>query len=194
MNSRRVFVALELPSELRQKLIELPRLIGTPDAKVRWVDPTQMHLTLLFAGEATDEQVDALTRAVTEAEKSFSPIRLGIGGLGAFPSRRNPRVIWVGINESEPLARLHMDIWNAGAGTGLEREDRDFAPHLTLGRVKFVPPRSPLLRRLQSVHVETFYYLFDTLTLFESKLTPEGPEYTPLQRVRFTGGRKPQGF
>jgi 2'-5' RNA ligase len=182
--SKRVFVALELPDELRQRMGELPELIGTPDAKVRWVDANNIHLTLLFAGEAGEAQVEALRDAVRTAGASFNAMRIKVGELGAFPQRRNPRVIWVGVGENETLRRLQEAVAEKGRLAGLPVERREFSPHLTLGRVKFVGRHSPLLGRLQSVKVESFVYVFDKLTLFESTLTPEGPEYHVLESVR----------
>lgn len=162
-------------------------MIGTPDAKIRWVNPKQMHLTLFFAGEANDEQVQALADAVKGAEGAYPPLRIKVGELGAFPKRRNPRVIWIGIGENAELQRLQSTIAEAGKDAGLPMEDRDFSPHLTLGRVKFIDRNSPLLKRLQSVKVESFFYIFDTLTLFESTLTPEGPQYRAIESVKLTG-------
>ncbi|MFH0883250.1 MAG: RNA 2',3'-cyclic phosphodiesterase [bacterium] len=186
--SRRVFVALELPGELRQRLVDLPKLVGTPDAKIRWVNLKQMHLTLFFAGEADDQQVEALREAVKTAGELYGALRIKVGELGAFPKRSNPRVIWVGIGENEELKRIQSSIAEAGQRAGLPAEERSFSPHLTLGRVKFVERHSPLLKRLQSVKVESFFYVFDTLTLFESKLTPDGPEHRALESVRLTSG------
>lgn len=185
-DGRRVFIALDLPAQLRERIAEIPGALQASGARVRWVEADKMHLTLLFAGEASDVQVQALAEAV-EKEEGQKALRLGVGGLGAFPNRRNPRVIWVGVRVSEELESLHGRLQEAGRRCGIELEERSFRPHLTLGRVKFVERHSPLIARLKSVNVETFNYIFDTLTLFESRLTPEGPIYEVLERVELQG-------
>jgi 2'-5' RNA ligase len=187
MGTRRVFIALELPKLLKQRVGEVPQTLRAQNARVRWVDPKRMHLTLLFAGEASDEQVDRLGQVVRKTAGEYEPLRLAIGGLGAFPNRRNPRVIWIGVTTSDALRSLHREIADVGEDAGLPRDPRQFAPHLTVGRVKFVDRHSPLITRLKSVTVETFNYTLDTLTLFESELKPEGPVYTPLVQERLRG-------
>lgn len=185
----RAFVALELPKQLRDRLGEATRALSTGGAKVRWVHQDQMHLTLRFLGDIDEAQAERMKQAVRDAA-ALQPeaIRLGVGGLGAFPNRRNPRVIWVGISENDALKRVQASLDRAAVEIGVAPEDREWTPHLTLGRVKFVERRSPLLKRLKSVRVETFFYLTDTITLYESTLTPEGPVYRPLEKGVF-GGR-----
>ena len=182
----RAFVALELPKNLRERMGEVSRALNAGGAKVRWVHPDQMHLTLRFLGDISMDQAETMKRAVRDAVAlQPEPLKLGIGGLGAFPNRRNPRVIWVGINPHAGLATVQRIIDEAAVGTGVEPENRAWAPHLTLGRIKFVENHSPLLKRLKSVRVETFYYTCDTVTLYESTLTPEGPLYRPLEQGVF---------
>lgn len=182
----RAFVALELPKNLRERMGEISRALDAGGATVRWVHPDQMHLTLRFLGDITRAQGKSIAEAMHDAAAlQPTPIKLGVGGLGAFPNKRNPRVIWVGLTPHEGLNRVQQAIDRAAVELGIEEEKREWAPHLTLGRVKFVEKHSPLLKRLKSVRVETFYYTCDTVTLYQSTLTPDGPVYRPLEQGMF---------
>ncbi|HEB84664.1 MAG TPA: RNA 2',3'-cyclic phosphodiesterase, partial [Bacteroidetes bacterium] len=102
----RAFVALELPRALKERLIGLGELLDAGDARIRWVREEAMHLTLVFLGDQPDDVVASMAAEVVAAAKETGPLQLGVGGLGAFPARRKPRVIWVGVRPNENLARL----------------------------------------------------------------------------------------
>ncbi len=184
----RAFVALELPEKLKQRFTEVCELLRTPDAKVRWVAPENIHLTLKFLGDINDHQAGAIGDAVHAVSTEFAPFSLEIGGIGAFPNRRNPRVIWMGVSPNPDLKRLFVKIEKAATSSGVSAEGRSFSPHLTIGRVKFLERRSRLIGLLREVGVEPFFYLLDRLTLFESRLTPEGPVYRPVVSEYLSGG------
>jgi RNA 2',3'-cyclic 3'-phosphodiesterase len=188
----RLFVAVELSDGLRQ---EAARVAGTladafgPDARraVAWVAPDKMHLTLRFIGEASSATAKELARRV--AEPFGTPaFRLAIDGIGAFPRTGPPRVIWLGITEgAESLAQVHGEIESRLEGLGIEREDRPFRAHLTLGRVR--APVGPAARRaLASIRAaEIGSCEVREVTLFESQLSPRGAVYTVLARGRLAG-------
>lgn len=180
----RAFVALELPRSVIRRISEIRGALATPDAKVRWVEPEKMHLTLKFLGDVDAQQLEAMAESVRQASERFDALKLGVGGLGAFPNRRNPRIIWVGISGHNGLLELYRHFEEAAVAVGVEPDERPFSPHLTLGRVKFVERHSPLLQRLKSIRVETLFASVTRVTLFQSTLTPEGPVYTPVERVQ----------
>ncbi|MBS1262062.1 MAG: RNA 2',3'-cyclic phosphodiesterase [Calditrichaeota bacterium] len=186
----RAFIALELPDLLKRRLAEVRRGLECTDAKVKWVRPEAMHLTVRFLGDIDERQAEALARAVRDEAAHWSgPIRLAVGGLGAFPNRRNPRVIWVGTGAHPGLHALAERMERAAVAAGLAPAKRRFSAHLTLGRVKYIERGDPLLDRLRSVQVETFHYEVGALALIESELAPDGPRYTPVERVEFAGSR-----
>ena len=130
----RLFVAIDLPDSVQERLALL--CCGLPGA--RWVDPGQIHLTLRFIGEVDGGLFLDIRDALTEIEgKSFS---LAPSGVGFFPPRGKPRVVWVGLQKNEPLIKLRNRVESLLVGLGLEPEGRKFSPHITLARLKNTPP------------------------------------------------------
>ena len=126
----RLFVAVDLPEQIKDRLAQL--CFGLPNA--RWVKSEQLHLTVRFIGD-----VDSTTfRDVREAlhEVNVAPFSVQLDGVGFFPPRGKPRVIWVGIQKSEPLVQLRNKVESVLVQTGLEPEGRKFSPHITLARLK----------------------------------------------------------
>lgn len=138
----RLFVALEMPSEVKVALHELaerlPRALGERAAKsVRWTDPDGVHLTLKFLGSVNVAQVEPLSTRLGKALVDCAPVPLETGALGVFPKAVRPRVLWWGLEgDREGLNLLQGLTEDICERAGFPPEDRDFAPHLTLGRVR----------------------------------------------------------
>ncbi|MGA8768629.1 MAG: RNA 2',3'-cyclic phosphodiesterase, partial [Candidatus Acidiferrales bacterium] len=135
----RLFVALELPGEVRQTLGDLIARLKPQCRAAKWVRPEGMHMTLKFIGHAIADgdakKLDA-TRAALAAVKSGEPVEMRYRGVGFFPDARRPRVVCCGVEASANLAQLAADIERALEPLGIPREDRAFVPHLTLARFK----------------------------------------------------------
>lgn len=129
----RLFVALDLPEWLREQLSTLT--CGLPGAK--WVKPEQMHLTLRFIGEVDGMQFKRIGDAL--ADIKAEPFSLKLEGIGFFPPRKKPKVVWVGLAQNEELIRLRNRIESTLVRNGLEPEGRKFSPHITLARLKDTP-------------------------------------------------------
>ncbi len=130
----RLFVAIDLPAPVRERLAGL--CCGLPGA--RWVEPEQLHLTLRFIGEVDG----ALFRDIRAdlAEAAIPPFAMGLKGLGCFPPRKAPRVLWVGVEPAQgELVRLRNRVENCLTRLGIEPEHRKFAPHITLARLRETP-------------------------------------------------------
>jgi 2'-5' RNA ligase len=168
----RLFVALDLPEDVKRSLEPLGRGLGD----VRWVDAEQQHLTLRFLGQLdngrTREVVDAL------ALVPGIPFELRLKGIGHFPLRGEPRVLWVGVEKSLELQRLKRRIDRVLDGLGLAPEGRKFTPHVTIARIG--GPLSPArlgtylmrhsLYRSEAFPVSGFH-------LYSSWLRPDGAEH-----------------
>ncbi len=133
----RLFVACELPSEMKAALASLQdalRKKGAP--RVRWVRPEGIHLTLKFLGAVPREKVAAICEALAPTVQGIPPLALSLAEVGTFGDRRGPRVVWVGTQgDLEPLARLQQRVERALEPLGFPPERRAFSPHLTLARV-----------------------------------------------------------
>ncbi|GIL13053.1 MAG: RNA 2',3'-cyclic phosphodiesterase [Chloroflexota bacterium] len=168
----RLFVAIDLPETVKDALGELCR--GIPGAK--WVSREQMHLTLRFIGEVDAPRFEAIRSGLGHLQAA--PFELALKGVGQFPPRGAPRVLWVGLAAPPALAALQQRVESALVGLGIEPEDRPFSPHITLARLKTPPP--PLLVgqflnkhaafQSESIPVSAFI-------LYSSQLRPTGPVY-----------------
>ena len=179
MSTKRLFISIELPDSVTQLLGGLdPKIRG-----VRWLGPDQMHLTLSFLGNVSNEAEEALERNLSAFPwKAFF---LPISGLGKFPGTGSPNVLWVGVGTGHPhLFQLHKRVQEAAIRVGLEPDLRSFHPHVTLARCQDVSAESvrPFLRTHATfdagmIHVESFY-------LHSSTLTPAGSVYARELEVR----------
>ena len=137
MKVLRAFIAINLSPEIYQGLKQVAgqleeRLLGAP---IRWVPVDNIHLTVRFLGNVSISNLDLLTK-ILEVEASQHPtFEISAGELGAYPSIRRPRVIWIGIEAPAELNTLQRGIEKEVARLGYAREKRAFSPHLTLGRV-----------------------------------------------------------
>lgn len=186
MEPIRAFIAIELPSEIREVLSQLQNKLKTgKSASVKWVDPESIHLTLKFLGNVDESEIPAINKALSEAVKGVVPFNLELGGPGAFPSIHAPRVVWMGINgDMEQLRTLHKNIDNVLIPLGFPPEKRAFSPHLTLGRVREEALPGEKLRLSESVATlkigEKSSFKVESLNLMRSKLTREGAIYSCL--------------
>ena len=181
----RLFVALEIPSTVREHLAELVNSLRAVSPRTRWVRPENLHVTLKFIGEVPETQLASIRTALAQL-RSDRPVTLGFGGLGFFPNERHPRVFWAGIEASPNLKTLAADIEKATETLSIAREQRPFSPHLTLAR--FEPPRLPDNLRVaiqQDVGREFGSLRTHQFHLIESKLKPSGAEYTTVESFSF---------
>ena len=185
----RSFVAIELPEEAKKGLARLRRQLERDEHKfVKWVDPGGIHLTLKFLGNILSKRVTEITEAMGKAVQGISPFRLEISGLGAFPSLKQARVLWVGIGgELDQLSTLQQNIDSVLAALGFAREERPFVPHLTLARVRegaSLPERRSFGELVGSAAFEDKYPIeVEAVRLMRSQLTPAGALYTCLSVV-----------
>lgn len=181
----RAFIAIELPEETRQRLAAMQEQLKQARTGVRWVNPGSIHLTLKFLGNIHPAQVEDIALAVAQEVRDQPPITLGAAGLGAFPSRRKPRVIWIGMEgEVQRLTRIQARVDNALEPLGFVREKRSFQPHLTIGRVKDRRRLQSLIDAMTTLELPEFDSFDVTeIILYKSDLRPTGAIYTKLHRM-----------
>ncbi len=185
----RLFVAFDLPGEVRQALGEPIARLKPLCRAARWARPEGMHVTLKFIGHAIadgdTEKLDA-ARAALAAVQSSEPVEIRYRGVGFFPDARRPRVVWCGVEASANLALLAADIDCGLEPLGIPRETRAYVPHLTLARFKSPEGVDPLVRSAAEWASRDFGSARETeFHLFESLLKPGGAEYRKIESYRF---------
>lgn len=178
----RLFLAMDLAPEIRASLAALlDELRPTTDA-VRWVKPEGLHVTLKFLGETPEPKLPEISAGLAPV-KSTRPVEMSFRGLGFFPSERQPRVFWVGIEATPNLAELAEEIEQKLAALGFARENRPFHPHLTLGRYRSLDRRRRLQERIRDLGRREFgRQSISEFFLFQSQLGRGGAEYKKLAR------------
>ncbi len=178
----RMFVAIDLADGVKAALASDQRAIAaglrSPSA-VRMVNPDQAHLTLAFLGDVAPPLGGRLIEAM-QPPFDIPRFQLAFGGFGVFPPRGAPRVLWIGVTTGEhEVIRLQKLVVERLASEDVSLEDRTFRPHLTLGRWRRSRPSDrPPLERVNTRHTETM--TVDRVTLYESRLSSEGPTHIAL--------------
>jgi 2'-5' RNA ligase len=192
MDAIRAFIALELPAPILEQLdqIEAQLKPQVPHDCVRWVKSDSVHLTLKFLGQVPSDQLELITSSLKLAVVSHLPFDLEVSGVGCFPNVHRPRVIWVGVKEiaaGNRLQHLQRAVENAIAPLGYPTEQREFSPHLTLGRLAR-DVRSADLKNIGGIIAATHVgslgrWQVVQIALIRSDLKPTGAVYTVLARV-----------
>lgn len=185
MSMLRLFIAVEIPSELQQKVYkETSKLRKDLEALVRWVPAENMHLTLKFLGDVSPSNVDFLMQMLRNEAEAVQGFNIQLTGLGSFPNLRRPRVIYIGMQAPAALDMLQHGIESAAHRLGYESEERSFSAHLTLGRVKqniTATDQQKIRRAIESTQVDLLGSArVDSVHLFKSELKPSGSVYTRL--------------
>lgn len=172
MPAQRLFVSLELPASLAETLVRLdPGLPG-----VRWTAPEQIHLTLAFLGNVAPEAEEKLHVHLSAIQ--FSRFFLPLSGLGTFPAKGRPKVIWLGVARGHPhLFQLHKRVTDAALAAGLEPDLRPWHPHFTLARCQDVSPQAIAAFLRAQAEFDAGLVPIDSFELKSSRLTPAGSIY-----------------
>jgi 2'-5' RNA ligase len=193
----RTFIALEMNNALQSHLAEVMQQLAQVLPGIRWVDPAGIHLTLAFMGELTDGELGGVKHAVASAAQRSQPFTYRLSQLGTFGPQRQPRVVWMGIEETSGALQHLYGVLNQE----LERRNfpvdkRPFAPHLTLARIKAPLPAEELLhlQRILAEPPRDFNsledYRVEYINVMKSELSRTGARYSCLQAYLLGGEKK----
>lgn len=181
----RCFIALDISDHVRRDFADTIDRLKKHGADVKWVLVDNMHLTLKFLGKTPGNVLPKVQESLFNVVLSYNPFYIRIQGIGVFPNRKYPRVIWVGVEDSDILKRLQIDIENAMALLGFEKEQRSYKPHLTLGRVRSHKGTMPLVLDLNTFQDKEFGNIHvKKIKLMESVLKPHGAMYSCLYEIQ----------
>ena len=190
----RAFVAIELPEEVKTELGKLLGILrGTRVRGLRLVRLEGIHLTLKFLGNIPMANVEPITVALHKSVGTHSPFKVQLGEVGVFPNRRNPRVLWAGVQENiEALVSLQSDIDETLTTVGFAKERREFTPHLTLARIREGSSPTDSRTASETLFLADFQSGLDinvgSVSLIRSTLKPDGAIYESLASVPLNGG------
>lgn len=171
----RLFIAIELPEDIKEELIKIEGVLKPYISNVKWVEKENLHITLRFLGEITEERLKDIEEAVGEIANSYSPFYISLSGIGTFPY-----VIWVGIDEGkETLTEIAYKSEGALIKKGFPPADKAFSPHITLGRLKKSAGKTP------KEDFKPLRFLADSITIMQSTLFSNGPVYNPVRIFPF---------
>ena len=183
MSKKRLFIGIkvEIAKELKNFIIDLKT--NLKDEKFKWVDYSNYHLTLKFLGETSENLIPQIDNVLKNIAKNNQKFSIQLSGIGVFKNISNPRVLWIGINESEELNSLFNSIEDKLSLLGFKKEKRDFNPHLTIARIKFLKNKKFLLNKiLNNCDKKWNQSPVNEFILFESILKREGAVYNELER------------
>jgi len=187
MGTIRSFIAIPLKPDIIDRIEKVQKELRSLRADVKWVRPQSIHFTLKFLGNIEESQISAIAQKIQHATGGYTSWPIHLKNLGTFPSLRNPRVIWVGIEDtSGQIVTLQRQIEHALSTLGFAQEKRNFSPHLTLGRVKSPRGKKDLIQYLIDEREKTLGKIqVDRVVLFRSELHPSGAIYTALKEFVF---------
>ncbi len=187
MPRTRTFIAIELGKAVRDRLIGLQESLTASAAGVKWVEPENLHVTLLFLGEVDDRELPGVCRAVQEALSEHAEFTLSVEGVGCFPNLRRLRVVWVGVGQGlQEVVAVHDALERPLLALGCyRREQRRYTPHVTLGRRRGEGPADAFTAALAKCQGwKAGEVAVRAVHVMASQLTPHGPSYSVLSRAK----------
>jgi len=179
----RTFIAIKLPTQIKDYLASLQEELKKSGADVKWVAPDNIHITLKFLGEIDEKQLGEISLIMDRVSSDIKGFTVNLDTPGAFPNIKSPRVIWMGLNKGDQqLKTIAKELEERIEKLGIPKEDRAFSSHITLGRTRSGLNRDKLIAALQIAskprnQTQTSEFPVTSVTLFKSTLTPKGPIY-----------------
>ena len=192
---KRIFVAVPISAEARRRAASYIESLRAEfrEARVGWEKAEKLHLTLKFLGDCDERQLRNLENAVANSAKSFfdseniANFKIQISETGVFPSKRNGRILWLGLHdESGNLAKINRILETECEKMGFEKENRSFKPHLTIARLKEPHKSGHLAEKHLENTFEPVEFEVSEIVIYESKLQPTGSIYRKLKSFEFS--------
>ncbi len=180
----RLFIAIEIPHEIKAALAAAQNHLRQIRADVSWTKPENIHLTLKFLGEVEESRLNEIRQVMNDAVSETSLFSLGLQGMGVFPDERQPRVLWAGLTGAiEQLQKLQRRLDGGLRQINVSDGNNDFHPHLTIGRIKSNRNTRELLAEAQQYALPALSFNVSEIVLMKSELHPAGARYMVLIRA-----------
>lgn len=180
----RSFIAINLPDTVRAEIGEIIGRLRNAGPPARWVPAQNLHVTIKFLDEISEDQVKPLIGAITAANGEIKPFELRLGGFGFFPNERKSRVFWIGIESGfETLKQLAHNVDRQTEPLGFKPEKRSFSAHITLARFRDPAPAGNLAVAASHLDYHSETIQVSKVDLMRSVLSPKGASYSVLGSV-----------
>ncbi|MFB3893445.1 MAG: RNA 2',3'-cyclic phosphodiesterase [Phycisphaerae bacterium] len=182
----RTFLAIDLDGAILDRLEAAQKSLDDGASKVNWVARPNVHLTLNFLGDVPDEILSDVCAIAAGAAAKVEPFEIEVAGVVAMPPRGPLRMFWAGVNDpTGRLAALQDGLAVSLTGLRLRQEERAFKPHITLARVKFARNPAQLRQSAAALAAQEFgIQHVEEVVAYASRLTSDGPIYTPIARAK----------
>ncbi|MBI2134958.1 RNA 2',3'-cyclic phosphodiesterase [Candidatus Woesearchaeota archaeon] len=176
----RLFVAFDVPPEIKEYMAAIQQRIGNDLAEIRWVNKEQMHLTLKFLGEVQPNNLELIKKELRGVK--FKSFQCYLSSIGVFPDEGHIRIVWVGLEPEDKIIELQQQVDDKLKK--LFTKEKDFKAHLTLGRVKYAENREGFANKLKKINVEKKKFNVESFKLMKSTLEMEGPVYEAVEEFK----------
>lgn len=188
METKRIFIAIKINNTDQIRAIFRQVQLDLKDEWIKWVDFKGLHITLGFIGATDVRKIELIRKRLRACAIKFSPFRIQLSSLGAFPSINRARVLWIGVNTDDLMYQLRDEILKHLQNI-VEFPDTRFSPHLTIGRIKYGVKNPDKVKSILESH-ESWRdekILISDFVLMESKLTQQGPVYEVMDCFELSG-------
>jgi len=179
----RVFIGIKPDEDSLERLDTQAAPLRREFPGLNWIPAQNLHLTLRFLGEMADSAAKLVCDRLKKTPPPMAPFSVHVHGMGGFPGRSGLRVIWAGLAESSQLKRLFDWVQERLVEAGIPRETRPFHAHITLARNRRLRNTADLEQKLMTAPRRITTFQVNTVTVFQSRLLPEGPRYSALEEV-----------
>lgn len=183
----RCFIAINIADSLKKEIGSAIGSLTSGSWDVKWVSPENLHITLAFLGDISDDAVQKVNARLSAVSKLHAPFEVGLHGTGVFPDRRRPRVVWIDLANPEKLKVLQNDIEQATLLIAPSGESRSFSPHLTIGRIRSLRDREAFIRNIETLRDRDFGNIgVEKISFMKSDLKPAGAQYSVVAEFPLT--------
>jgi 2'-5' RNA ligase len=183
----RAFLAIPIPEEIKEYAIKIKNKLDSEQPDIKWVEYANYHLTVKFLGEINNDVMGEIKDKMKIVGGNCTPFKLSINGVGFFPNKFRPRVVWLGINgELDKAAFLAKQVDDYLIPVGFEPE-KNHRFHLTLGRIRSERNLNKIMDKLVRIPNKSIIFDVNEFDLMVSKLMPTGPSYTIIDKFTING-------
>lgn len=177
----RTFISISVPRQVLKIRDMLITTVDDPKGRIRWVRKGRIHLTLRFIGPTPADAIPEINNLIEKTVKGYALPDIMISRTGCFPDPRRPRVLWLGLDGNlEPLKMLVSELNDQLESAGYLKDEQEYVPHITLGRVKYPPKTAPGINTFLNTAYEPVKMRCTRIQYMSSVLQPNGAVYSIL--------------